>query len=178
MEPYEYMDPDDRKLTIWPRNASASTDALVRIYDGDFATITVKQSAVREIAGKLYEACGLPSPVILERPEITIPANGDSVRCGDLSLRMYDGGISMGLPGVTAAAISPDALRRRAAFMAAYAEQAEAEPDPEEVEALAKVLHVAVCESGGNCVQAPPDADRKRARAALQWQKSKAAEDA
>jgi hypothetical protein len=244
--PYEYKDRDGDRLGISQAGGVAAIFemyGLCRVAAGDFP----------EVIGEMYKAAGQPAPVILGRPEVSIPANGDPLRCGDLTLRMYEGGISMGLPGVTAAAISPDALRRRAAFMAAYADaveagpnragadpeaprpdspldgdgkwrpyggslltaerfgrqvrvsfdvangaassfppakaretaaalvaladEAEAEPDPAEVEALAKAMHIAVCESGTRCVQKPEDDELKRARTAIRWMNARGTAD-
>jgi hypothetical protein len=137
METYTYKDGMGGELEIRPGEGGR---ALVDMGTDDRARVSADD--LPEVIGKLYEACGLPSPVILERPSISIP-DGDPVRCGDLSLRMYEGGISMGLPGVTAAAISPDALRRRAAFMAAYADAVEAEPDPAGIDELTGILSAA-----------------------------------
>jgi hypothetical protein len=162
METYRHEDEEGDWLSIAPRDRKPAT-ALIKSSGG--AEVTPAELPV--ITAKLYEACGQPSPVILERPSVSIPAGGEPLFCGDLSLRTYEGGVSMGLPGITAAAISPDALRRRAAFMAAYADALEAEPDPAEVDRIALVIHKASCACGSQCVRPPANDDRKAARAVL-----------
>jgi hypothetical protein len=175
MEPYEYMDPDDRKLTIWPRNASASTDALARICDGDEATITVKQSAVREITGKLYEACGLPSPVILERPEFNPGRSLD--RIGDVQVGRLDGKVTVGLYQIQPETLTPAYARELAALIALHADQAEAEPDPEEVDALAEAIRAELYTDSSRVGLRPSESDVASARIALRWIKAREKRD-
>jgi len=58
MKPYEYTEPaGGYRLSIW--TASCSGDVLVRVYDGDTATVTVPASEVPSAALALYEAAGL-----------------------------------------------------------------------------------------------------------------------
>jgi hypothetical protein len=165
MKDYTYKDGFGGELEI---RSGEGGCALVDMGTDDRARVSADD--LPEVAGKLYEACGRSSPVILDRPSIRIPADGGPLFCGDLSLRMHEGGISMGLPGIpgiTAAAVSPDALRRRAAFMAAYADAAEAEPDPAEVDRVARIIHKASCACGSQCVAAPEGDDLKAGRAVV-----------
>jgi len=165
MEPYRYESETGATLRVDP----AGHVAMVKVTgkNGGEAWAPVDAIGIPAITRAMYQACGQAPPVILPRPDISLPAAGGPLRCGDLSLRMYEVGISMGLPGITAAAISPDALRRRAAFMAAYADAVEAETDPADVEGLAAVLREAFRN------QATPE---ESARAALRWMRDREAD--
>jgi len=171
MEPWTYTDGDNGELVISTCNPGEVTVQT----QGNASLAVVIADDLPEVVAKLYEACGLPSPVILERPGVSIPAGGDPLFCGDLSLRTYEYGIAMGLPGITAAAVAPGTLRRRAAFMAAYADAAEAEPDPADVGALAKAIRSALCPDSERTGLRPGESDETAARAALRWMRDREA---
>ena len=171
MEPYRFISENGGELWISPHGDGPSA-LLSAVRNGDEAEVLVTRTGLADVTAKLYEACGLPSPVILERPGVSIPAGGDPLFCGDLSLRTYEYGIAMGLPGITAAAVAPGTLRRRAAFMAAYADAAEAEPDPADVGALAKAIRSALCPDSERTGLRP---DESAARAALRWMRDREA---
>ncbi len=109
----------------------------------------------------LYEAAGLPAPLILERPEID-PGTAKGVNVftvdldRDLSVRV---GTAKGVP------LAPSVARHLASVIAAYADAAEAarEPDPDDLTELTQELWEAM--KGG-----PAEA---AARAALRWFRDK-----
>jgi hypothetical protein len=127
------------------------------------------------VVAKLYEACGLPSPVILERP--AVPEGEEWKPDGNSLLRVsrdrdrltvrttMDGG---------AAVLSPVAARAMAGVLAALAGEAEAEPDPTEVDDLAAAIRAEFQGDG----TPPTEWEKKTARAALRWFKNQESRDA
>lgn len=119
-------------------------------------------SVLPEFVAALYEAAGLPAPVILERPEtvaqvIVMPGARFAVA----------GNAVEAVPFLQAAPkaemLSPAAIRDIAAGLACLAEVAGSGPDPAEVTELTKVLWDAM--KGGPAESA--------ARAALRWFRDK-----
>jgi hypothetical protein len=170
MGPYEYTEPvvGGGRLSIWPHNAGA---ALVRVYDGDTATVSVPSSKVPAAALALYEAAGLSEPVILERPKsgsaaILSEGGGELVtvsaspRGGPMNLP----GVMLSTGGVGVRLIRDEPLRLAWQLVGAMRE-AEAEPDAAEVEALAQEIHQPNCDAGEQC--GPHDDERRAARALL-----------
>lgn len=164
MEPYRHEDADGDAMTISPG-------------DGEALIVILKQLPVRVgppdidgITRAMHEACGQQPPVILERPDVQIPRDGSPVRFGDFGFRLYEGDIAVSLPGIVAKAITPGALRETAAFMAAYADAVEAEPDPADVDDLAAAIMRA-----HNPGVMGLDGARPTARTALRWMKDREA---
>lgn len=107
----------------------------------------------------LYEAAGLGTPVVLERPELHEYTHA----CG-ISLRREGSRIFVAVPDE--ASLEPGTARRLAAYLAAYADQADAEPDPAQVEELTVLLGEAYDGAdGGHAGHAA--AVREQARAIL-----------
>jgi hypothetical protein len=97
--------------------------------------IHVKPADFPAFIAALYEAAGLPAPVILERP--------GRVSCDQLCADGFRTYLATGnLVGVDGQPddISPAAARFLAARLAALADIAESEPDPAEVAELALIL--------------------------------------
>jgi hypothetical protein len=167
MEPYTHEDDNGNTLTIDCAGffGEISVDAADgRAFPEDLPKIT------RE----LYKAAGLPSPVILACPPI--PEDGEWQSDGNSLLRVsrdrdrltvrttMDGG---------AAVLSPADARAMAAVLATLADEAEAEPNPEEVDALAAAI---MREHNPGAMRL--DGARPFARTALRWMNAKAKRDA
>lgn len=143
MTPYEYTEPgNENRLSIW--SASRSGEALVRVYDGDTATVAVPASEVPAAALALYEAAGLPVPVILTRPEYT----GGIEHAGRTDRYAYTSRVgprvAIGWRSIQPEELDPDEALEFAAHIAVNAHAAmRAEPD------LAAVDHLADFIGGG-----------------------------
>jgi hypothetical protein len=112
-----------------------------------------------EFVATLYEAAGKPAPVILERPAKpnldVIPGVRFSVLGRGVEVKRTGAGWH----------IDADVIRQFAASLAALADEAESDPDPAEVEALAEMMSDAepTLRLGGT------SASRDLARTALRW---------
>lgn len=137
MKPYEYNEPGtDVLLRISP---ALSGDARVIIDSGKPSVhVDIDPADVPAAVLALYEAAGLPEPVMLERQGI--PQDGSQVRYGDFTVKLSDGGVTVALPGIEPLPVPPRAALSLASYIATYALLAEAEPDPAAVDALAMVL--------------------------------------
>ena len=137
MEPYQYEDAGV-VLKIGPSLGGA---ARLRITDTDDQTLyaEVRPQAVPGAALALYEAAGLPAPLILPRPEQTplLFFRGD-IFTGRLTSK-----VTVGLRGIQPEELDPDAALELAAHIAVNAEavKRDREPDPDEVNRLATVIH-------------------------------------
>jgi hypothetical protein len=176
MEPYIYRRPNGDVLDI-QGTGEVAVVTVQPIEGDDSATIVIPAGDLGKVFGALREACGLPPAVILDRPDF----NGLSTERMDWSpdpnslLRVsrdrdrltvrttMDGG---------AGVLTPAAGRATAAVLAVLADEAEAEPDPEEVDELAAALMAAHNPSAMGIEGARPFA-----RTALRWMKAKAAGD-
>jgi hypothetical protein len=118
----------------------------------------------------MYEAAGLPSPVILERPEM--PPNGIATELGTVYPYHSRTGLLVGVgdrdPGRL---LNPDAARHAAAALAACADVAGPEPDPAELRELTGIF----TEMRTIAIPPPPET---LARAALRWMREREARDA
>jgi hypothetical protein len=177
MEPYKYVDADDDALTIESGIGRLSGAAIVRASDDG---VGIRPAGLPVITGKLYEACGLPSPVILERSSARFPEGGKPFRFGVLGFRLYPEGIAPSLPGVVEGPMPPAALRALASHLVALADDAEAnpEPDPDEVDELAHAIRLGLYPDSDRVGLQPSESEKKAARAALRWMNAKAARDA
>jgi hypothetical protein len=126
MEPYVYESPSGATLRVDISGVGAMLKVTGR--NGGEAWVPVEPLAVNDIAGKLHEACGLPSPVILERSSARFPEDGTAFRFGEFGFRLYPEGVAPSLPGIVAKAVPPAALRELAAHLIALADHAEAVP--------------------------------------------------
>jgi hypothetical protein len=104
---------------------------------------------IPEITTAMYRACGHKPPVMLGRPDLDAMRGPDgSVRFGNLALyRTADGdiGFAVRLPGEAhgVCALLPPAQARQAAAVAVALADEKPEPDPAEVDALARTLREA-----------------------------------
>ena len=128
--------------------------------DGDFHLPVGK---LGEFTATLYEAAGLPAPVILEPPGATF--EGGVNRAGRIEVGSLGGRVTVGLYGIQPEEIEPAAARRLAALIAVHADEAQSDPDPAEVQSLADEMCADVRRIGGS----PPEEWRIAARAALRW---------
>jgi hypothetical protein len=140
MEPYEYKRPNGDVLEI--RGTGAAVDAIAtvsvrEVFAKSPSTVVVDAADLPEITGKLHEACGLPSPVMLDSQQI--PEDGSQVSYGDFRIGRDRSGVAFELHD-RATSMPPRAALVLAAYIAAYAMQADAEPDPAEVAELADML--------------------------------------
>ena len=163
MKPYEYHDPGcDARLEIRP--CLNGGDARVTI---DGARIYEAPADVPAVARALYEAAGLPAPLILDRPETGTGTSGRNTRVGTWSVwlegtRVRIEDYSDGLRGVDSRT-----ARLLAAVIAACAEAPGREPGTGEAHSLAMALHEGGCPGGGTCTWSPAPGDLRDARAAL-----------
>lgn len=112
----------------------------------------------------LYEAAGLPAPVILERPGATF--EGGVNRAGPIEVGRLGGLVTVGLYGIQPEEIEPAEARRLAALIAICADEVQdGEPDPAEVEELATAIRTGLHPGSGR----PGEPDRRAARAAFRW---------
>jgi hypothetical protein len=175
----EWGDHDERRLTLarvpeckgapsWEGGLDQRpfcADGCISFNDGDFHLPVGK---LTEFVATLYEAAGLPAPVILERPEIVPDGDGETgINIFTVRAEPHLGSVSIRYHSApSAAVIAPGPARLLASVIAAYADAAEAarEFDPAEVEELAEVLR-----EHGDCASLRWDA----ARAALRWFREK-----
>lgn len=128
-----YADEDGR--TLQSGICENDRHAFLRVTDGEaVAEVCVSKADLPRVSAGLWESAGLRAPVILERPDI-------------LALDMLPG-LHFTVNGCVIEAerpggnrqFTPAAVRRLAASLAILADEAEAEPDPAEVEQLAAVV--------------------------------------
>lgn len=169
MSAMPYTDEDGR--TLQAGICEAPDHVLLKVTDGEaVAEVCVKNEDMPGVTAALYEAARFPAPVILERPEIS-DAGIDAFGAAEIS---RDGGqvvIGCGPP----LRLAPQAARKLAALIAAYADAAEGEPDPAEVGELAEAIRAEI--HPGYTVHGlrPSESDRAAARAALRWLKRREA---
>jgi hypothetical protein len=168
MEPYVHEDDNGNMLTIYSEGDRAgmticgeAADDPLRVFPEDFA----------KIAEALAKRCGLPSPVILNRSSARFPDDGSLFRFGDFGFRLYPEGVAPSLPGIEAKVVPAAALRELAAHLVALADQAEAEPDPAEVDELAAAIRAE--RASHDALPLPPAIDKLSARTALRWMNAK-----
>lgn len=129
--------------------------------------IHVKAAGFPALIAALYEAAGLPAPVILDRPETTF-ADGVN-RAGRVEVGRLGTQVTVGLYGIQPEEIEPAVARRLAALIAVRADEAEAEPAPDDVTELAEEIRSDLARTGGR----PDEATEIAARAALRWMRGK-----
>jgi len=127
--------------------------------------IHVKAEDFPALATALYEAAGLPAPVILERPEVD-PEGAKGVNVFRVLLD-DDLSVCVGYGSHKAASVAPSVARHLASAIAAYADAAEAAHgiDPAEVEELAGLMDAEMDHRGRGQSGLYPAC----ARIALQW---------
>jgi hypothetical protein len=167
-----FTDEDHRVLLI--TSCETPGHALLRVNDGDVSETCVGAAELPGVIAAMYEAAGLPAPVILERPETT-PA-GTSTAIGFVYPFRSARGDLVGVvtSEVRDAYLTPTEARKAAAVIAAYADEADADPDPAEVEELAAFIRSAHHPDSGK----PGDSDRTAARAALRGMQNREARNA
>lgn len=172
MKPYEYTEAaDGENLRIEP-GPHGGAWLIVQNY-GASRIIEVDPSAVPAAALALYEAAGLPAPVIL--PRVMHPLSGPwrLSEGSTLTASCYGKQVRIAFDQVNgpASAFPPAEARELAAVLVALADQAEAEPDPAEVEELAEAIRAAIHPDAPRLGLRPTDSDRIAARTALQWKR-------
>jgi hypothetical protein len=131
---YLYEDPDGVPLTVHAYN-SAKWGQVASFRTGE--TIYITREALPAVTAALYRACGLPAPVILDRPELSGtysmvgyarigPSRDDPAR-----LEVDTGHLGT---------ITPAIARVLAAHIAARADAIESGPAADDVEALATTI--------------------------------------
>jgi hypothetical protein len=190
MPDWSYTDYDGDRLRVGPR-LPGSLLLGVANRDDDVAVV-VKAADLSEIVAHMYEAAGLPAPIILDRPAprdvlVPDPHGGD-----DVAVTPSPAGHPGNLPGVSLRVggepdgyaavrlIYDEPLRVAVALIDAMreAEQAPDEPDPREVAGLARALHRTHCVPNGCCTEEPSAGDLDEARTALRWMQDKQREAA
>jgi len=126
----------DRYGTALQIGGEASFAGCARLTVSKLCGIHVEAADFPALIAALYEAAGLPAPVILERPD----ADDDSAGLiPGLRFTARDGVVEVERPGGNWQ-IGPAKVRKFAAALAVLADEAESGPDPAEVEELAYVL--------------------------------------
>lgn len=161
MEPYRLEDSESDWLTITEHDGRPGA-ALLRSWR---AGVEVKPDNIPAVTAAFYRACGIQPPVILDLPDI--PQDGAQIRYGSFAVKLSNGGVTVSLPGIEPLPVPPRAARELAAYIVAYADLAEEEPDPDGVEELANVIHAGTHQAG--CGLGPTDENRAAAHAALRW---------
>lgn len=177
MKPYEYAKPgsDSVQLQI-VKAAGRSNGARVAISDdSETAYVDVPASEVPAAALALYEAAGLPLPMILDRPShhYGIEHAGSDDRHANTS--RSGSTVYVGWRGIEPGELTPDEALEFAAHIAVNAEAAKRdEPDPADVESLAKAMRDAI--SGYGVPLPLANADEVAAHAALRWMREREAD--
>lgn len=96
--------------------------------------VHVKIEDLPELVAGLYRAAGLEPPILLQR-DPSISAHGSCVTFAGVEVESCGGVVR-----VLGRAMSPSVARSLAALIVEQAEHAQAEPDPEEVDALAELV--------------------------------------
>lgn len=177
MKPYEYTEPDNgTKIEI----TRGSAGAFVEVNSfGDAHIADVPKSEVPAAALALYEAAGLPDPLILPgvEPGAMLVRGPHGEELADVS--PSPAGSPSNAPGVmfslhagerrvSVRLIGDEPLRLASALANAMREAAaEPEPDDAEVNALALTIHKAKCGGGDGCQWAPTVDDRNAAVAVV-----------
>jgi hypothetical protein len=173
MKPYEHADPSgaDILLTIQPNGAER---VRVRIDDCDGQhSAYLEPSAVPAAALALYEAAGLPEPLILPRVMPPLggpwrPEKGAALWAARVRAGNAPGEVRVGWGGAGPYEdMTPAKAREMAAVLAALADEADAEPDLAEVDELAEVIRAGLYPPSKEIGLRPDDADRAAARAVL-----------
>jgi hypothetical protein len=174
MEPYVYDGKYGSGRMAISQNSKEQKLAAVGVSGALPAYVAAEDLA--EIAANLYEACGLPSPVILNRSEFNPGRSLD--RIGDVHVGHLGGKVTVGLYQVQPETLTPAYARELAALIALHADEAEGEPDPEEVDELAHAIRLGLFPDSVQAGLRPSDSDRQAARAALRWMNAKGKRDA
>ncbi len=163
MTPYEYAEPDTNvSLQIRP---SVGGDAQVEVRQGrGRAYINIAPPEVPAAALALYEAAGLPEPLILPRPlDLPIGTPDQNAHVAGCAVWLENGRVWVEERHPDAS-LNPDNALLLAAAIAVHAEAA-GEPDPAEVTPLAAAIHRAQCNT--SVVPDPCDRCRETARKIL-----------
>lgn len=168
-----------RSLTVMPERVAPGAVSF-HAYDAETDCGVELEIPPHEVAGlavalalSMHEAAGLPAPVILDRPEPMALFNF----AGATFAVRHGGGVdaSVSAGGTTVGHFyRPPEFRRALAVLAAMADASENEPDPAEVEELARAIHGHRCT--GACDEGPDSLDRTSAEAALRWMRDREAQ--
>lgn len=138
----------------------------------DTFTLTDGKGGCLEITRAMYEAAaGCMPPVMLGRPE-TSP-NGTVTAIGRVCMFLSAAGPLVEISGEPKGPMEPHEARQAAAVLAAYADLAELEPDPAEVDELAREIHKS--NPYARISPDPGDDERSAARTALLWMRKREA---
>jgi hypothetical protein len=139
-----------------------------RVWVSERCGIHVKAAGFPALIAALYEAAGLPAPIILARPvggEYLMRHFPSALGAG-ITVNRKDGFVVIRGDGLL---FDPKTVRDLAAFAVTLADEAESEPDPAEVEELAAAIRTGLHPDSGR----PGEPDRMAARAALRWFRDK-----
>jgi hypothetical protein len=162
MEPFDYPDTAGRRLKI---TRGRGTTAWLTIDDhGSTRGVELEKSAVPGAAAALYEATGLPAPLILPRPlDLPIGTSEHNTAVAGYYLWLENGRVCTDERELEQG-IEPGDAWLLAAAIAVHAEAA-VEPDQDEVDRLAAAIHGAQCNT--SVVPDPCDRCREVARLVL-----------
>lgn len=139
-----WTDKTGRRLTVLRRDALNPARVVVTGLpreDGHPDTVAFHldgEADLAEVAVAMFTADGQPAPVITPRPEVTTRRHQFGPY---LSLSVEPSRrVRVAMTGGGFEELEPSSARRLAGLLVAYADAAEQEPDPAEVDALAMVL--------------------------------------
>lgn len=173
MNPYRHEDKDSDWLTVAPHAIAPGVAFLKACSKG----VEVYPKNIPAITAALYEAVGVKPPMVLG----SLPGPDSLGEVAPfVTVEPSPAGSPQNLPGVMlnmdgrqVRLIRDEPLRVAAALVSAMRE-AEAAPDPAEVEELAAVLHSASHPNG--CTRGPTSEQVDEARAALRWMDARRSE--
>lgn len=160
-------------LTIEPEPEAPGARVIASSYVPGEIAVTVSREDVPGTALALYEAAGLPEPVILDAPTMlsgapmTVGVPSTPVPFTDDSSLFASGGRVFLRLDAKRDGFTPDEARKLGAALALHAAAAEGQPGDEAVQELALAIHAANCADGSECNYAPTIDDRNTARAIL-----------
>ena len=128
----------DRYGTELAVGGEASFPACARLTVSKPCGVHLEAADFPALAGALYESAGLPVPVILDRPAVP----SVSLLAG-VTFTARHGGVDVGYHSLgtdSGHLCDPETIRRFAASLAILADEAEATPDPADVEELTGYL--------------------------------------
>ena len=139
-----WLDDDGRRLAVLPADDSAPARLLILRGPGEDEpaggeAFWIEDADPAEVAVAVFRAHGQPAPVITPRPDVDTSRGQSFGPCLRLSVeqrrvRLWGDGLGV------LDELEPHAARQLAGLLVAYADAAESEPDPAEVEKLGNLI--------------------------------------
>lgn len=137
-----WTDKAGHRLVVAPADGLNPARLEVALPDGEKYGFAARfwldgEAGLAEIAVAMFAASGQPAPVITPRPDVDTRAGMDF---GPLRLKVAERGRVAVQAGAVAETWPSSRVRQVAGAMVAYADAAESEPDPAEVEKLGNLI--------------------------------------